>query len=80
MKFSQRQIVFYRSILPTGVDNLLLNGRNISGTHMAHASFRMMPICMAIGEGAGAAAAYAATNGVPLREVDVKNIQDGLAR
>lgn len=70
----------YRSILPIGVDNLLLNGRNISGTHMAHASFRMMPICMAIGEGAGAAAAYAATNGVPLREVDVRNIQDGLAR
>lgn len=36
----------YRCLLPKDVQNLLLCGRCISGTHMAHASYRLMPICM----------------------------------
>ncbi len=46
----------YRCLLPVNTDNLLLSGRNISGTHMAHSNFRVMPICAGIGEAAGAAA------------------------
>lgn len=76
----ERYTVPYRSILPVGVDNLLLNGRNISGTHMAHASYRVMPICMAIGEGAGMAAAQSMIDCVSLCDVDIKKVQKKLVR
>ncbi|MFC5700711.1 FAD-dependent oxidoreductase [Cohnella faecalis] len=47
----------YRCFIPVGVDNLILTGRCISGTHRAHASYRVMSICMAMGQGTGIAAA-----------------------
>lgn len=47
----------YGCLLPKKVKNLLLSGRNISGTHLAHSNFRVMPICVGTGEAAGAAAA-----------------------
>lgn len=47
----------YRCLVPIGVEDLLTAGRCISGTHRAQASYRVMNICMAIGEAAGAAAA-----------------------
>lgn len=68
----------YRCLLPRGVDNLLLAGRCIGGTHIAHSSFRVMPICMAMGEGAGAAAAYCIKHGVPTRGADIHEIQKKL--
>ena len=49
----------YGCLLPEIKENLLLCGRNISGTHMAHSIFRVMPICVGIGEAAGAAASVA---------------------
>ena len=75
----ERYTIPYRSILPKGIDNLLLCGRNISATHMAHSSFRVMPICLAIGEGAGVAAAQACTEKIPLRSVDAKRVQRSLS-
>lgn len=71
----EKYTIPYRSLLAKGVDNLLLAGRNISGTHMAHASFRVMPICMGMGEGAGVGAALASVRGIKIREVDPKEIQ-----
>ncbi len=65
----------YRCLLPQGVQGLLLAGRSISGTHMAHANFRVMPICANIGQGAGIAAALAALSGAPLRSVDISAVQ-----
>lgn len=59
----------YGCMVPEKIDGLLLSGRNISGTHMAHSNYRAMPICMGIGEACGAAAAIAAERGVPLREI-----------
>lgn len=47
----------YRCFIPIGVENLILTGRCISGTHRAHASYRVMSICMAMGQGTGIAAA-----------------------
>ena len=61
-----------------GVDGLLLAGRNISGTHMAHSNYRVMPICVAMGEAAGIAAARAVKEGRELRDVDVSQIQKRL--
>ena len=65
----------YGCLVPERLDGLLLSGRNISGTHKAHSSFRAMPICFAIGEACGVAAALAVRKGIELRCVDPKEIQ-----
>jgi hypothetical protein len=49
---------------PLGIDNLCTAGRCISGTHRAHASYRVMRVCMAMGQAAGAVAAVAAARKV----------------
>ena len=65
----------YRSLIPKGVDNLLVAGRCISSTHEAQASYRIMPIVCCLGEAAGAAMAVAAKQGVIPKQVDVKEVQ-----
>ena len=65
----------YGCILPKKIDNLLLSGRNISGSHLAHSNFRIMSVCMALGEAAGAAAAISIKDDVSLKDVDIKKIQ-----
>ena len=68
----------YRCFTPKGVENLYTAGRCISGTHRAHASYRVMSICMAMGEAVGTAAALCAAEGVTPRELDVKKLQKSL--
>ena len=70
----------YRSLLPKQVEGLLLSGRNISGTHRAHASYRVMGVALAIGQAAGAAAALSVQNGCVPRNLDYHQIQDLLVR
>lgn len=70
----------YGCLMPSGVDGLLLSGRNISGTHMAHSNFRAMPICMGIGEAAGFAAALSVKQNKSLKDADVNAIQNLLGR
>lgn len=41
-----------RCLLPQKIDNLLVAGRCISGTHEAHSSYRVMPVSMATGQAA----------------------------
>lgn len=65
----------YGCLLPVGVENLLLSGRNISGSHMAHSNFRIMSVCIALGEAAGTAAALSVLQNKPLSQLDVKEIQ-----
>lgn len=76
--FSQKKgyTIPYRCLLPETKENLLLCGRNISGTHMAHSNFRAMPICVGIGEAAGAAAAVSAVKGCNLKDIDAERIRD----
>jgi hypothetical protein len=64
----------YRSLLPAGLEGMLVAGRCFSATHDAHASARSMATCMAMGQAAGTAAALAARGnasprGVPAHEV-----------
>ncbi|MBQ4606537.1 MAG: FAD-dependent oxidoreductase, partial [Clostridia bacterium] len=68
----------YRCLVPENVEGLLLAGRNISGTHLAHSNYRVMPICVGIGEAAGIAAAIAVKEGLALRDVPVEKIQEKL--
>ena len=65
----------YGCLVPESVDGLLFSGRNISGTHLAHSSFRAMPICVAIGEAAGTAAAVCIQTGRQPRELAASEIQ-----
>lgn len=64
----------YGCLVPEKIDGLLLAGRNISGTHMAHSSFRAMPICVATGWAAGTAAAIAVQQGIAVRSVSPAEI------
>ena len=66
----------YGCMVPEKIDGLLLSGRNISGTHMAHSNYRAMPICVGIGEACGAAAAIAAKSGKRLRDIDAREIRE----
>lgn len=65
----------YGCLLPQKIEGLLLSGRNISGSHLAHSNFRIMSVCIALGEAAGVAAALSVAAGISLSDVDVKKIQ-----
>ena len=68
----------YGCLVPEKVRGLLLAGRCISGTHMAHSNYRAMPICLALGEAAGTAAALAVKQGILPDELNVSDIQKEL--
>lgn len=73
-----RYTIPYRCLVPEKINGLLLAGRNISGTHMAHSNYRVMPMCIAMGEGAGVAAALAVKQNINVRDVDVAEVQKHL--
>ncbi len=54
----------YRALYSKNVDNLFFAGRNISMTHMAMSSIRIMATCTLLGEAVGKAAAIAAKEGI----------------
>ena len=56
------------------IPNLMFAGRNISATHVAFASTRVMATCAAVGQGIGTAAACS------LGDVDIDEIQQQLLR
>ncbi|CAM4509294.1 FAD-dependent oxidoreductase [Paenibacillus macerans] len=59
----------FRSLYSVNVSNLLFAGRNISATHVAFGTTRVMATCAVIGEAAGTAAALCADKGVTPREL-----------
>jgi hypothetical protein len=65
----------YGCLVPETVNGLLLSGRNISGTHIAHSNFRAMPICVGIGVAGGIAAALAVKQNKEVRDITAKEIQ-----
>ena len=68
----------YRSLIPKGMDNLLVAGRCISSDHGAQASYRIMPTVCSIGEAAGCALGMAAKGHQSVREVNVRELQEAL--
>ncbi len=79
-KFPQRRgyTIPYRCLVPETLDGLLLAGRDISGTHMAHSNYRVMPICVNIGQAAGTAAAMCAARGARPRDLPAADLQKAL--
>ena len=69
-----------RTLIPLEVENLLVSGRSLSATHVAHATARSSGTCMAMGEAAGIAIAVALKDGTPLRKVDITKVQSELLR
>ena len=69
----------YRSLVPRGVDNLLVACRAFSSDAVVQEYFNLIPHCIAYGEAAGAAAALAVKNGVKVKDVGVGQLQRLLA-
>ncbi len=70
----------YRCLVPLGVGHLLVAGRCISGSHEAHASYRVTGNCVAMGQAAGLAAAEAVRDGVDVRAVDGARVRRLMVR
>lgn len=69
----------YRCLTPKGLPNVLVAGRNISVERVVHGSIRVMPVCLAMGEAAGMAAAKAASKSTPdVHAVDVAELRASL--
>ncbi len=66
----------FRSLYSVNVDNMLMAGRDISASHVAFGSTRVMATCAVLGEAAGAGAALAARLGVSPREVANRHIDE----
>jgi hypothetical protein len=68
----------YRTLLPRGIDNLLVAGRCISTEHEAQNTIRRIPQCIATGQAAGVAAALAVRLGVTPRQAPLDELQQAL--
>lgn len=66
----------YRALVPLKVENLLTAGRCISGSYTAHAAYRVTGNCLAMGEGAGKAAAEAVKNNITVRKLCKNTAED----
>ncbi len=66
----------YRCFTPRGLSNVLVAGRSISCERNVQGSVRVMPVCLAMGEAAGTAAAMAARQPLP----DVHAVETGTLR
>ena len=70
----------YRTLLPQGVENLLVAGRITGGDRDSHAATRNMMCCAVTGQGAGAAAAISIRDGDSLRDLNIGHLQRELKR
>ncbi len=66
----------YRCVYSRNIENLFFAGRNISATHAAMSSSRVIATCGTLGQAAGTAAAIAAREGVPPRGVYESHVQE----
>ena len=65
----------YRAMYSKNVENLLFAGRNISMTHMAMSSIRVMMTCAIMGQAVGTAAAVAHRFGLTPHEVYLNKLE-----
>jgi hypothetical protein len=71
----------YRCLVPKGLENALVAGRSISCEQIVQGSVRVMPVCLAMGEAAGAAAAEAAAkHRGRVREVSIPQLRGRLQK
>lgn len=68
----------YRTMLPADLDNLVVAGRCVSATHVAHGATRNMAPCLVMGEAAGVAAALSSNGRGSVGTLDVRDLQNEL--
>jgi hypothetical protein len=68
--------ITYRCLYSANIDNLFMAGRNISVTHMALSSTRVMATCAIIGQAVGTAAALAVKHNTTPRGVGQQHITE----
>lgn len=69
----------YRCLTPKGIRNVLVAGRSISCERIVQGSIRVMPVCLAMGEAAGMAAAHAVRHhDGDVHAVDIQRLREGL--
>jgi hypothetical protein len=66
----------YRSLYSANVSNLLFAGRNVSASHVAFGTLRVMATCAIMGEAAGTGAALASFLDITPREVGERHLAD----
>ncbi|MBB6670005.1 FAD-dependent oxidoreductase [Cohnella nanjingensis] len=66
----------FRSLYSANVNNMLMAGRDISASHVAFGTTRVMATCAVIGEAAGAGAALCAAKGVTPRELHADHLRE----
>lgn len=64
----------YSVLVPKGWDNLWVAGRSVSSDILANGSIRVQPVCIMMGEAAGAAAVQAIRTGTTARTLDTKQL------
>lgn len=69
----------YRALLPIDVDDLIVAGRAVSSDHRANGALRVQMTCMAMGQVAGEAAAFAAKSGCRAHEIDLARLKQRLS-
>ncbi len=70
----------YRALVPAKVEGLLVAGRSFSSDMAANNMVNLIPHCIAMGQAAGTAAALALKNGVSVRRVNYKELQNSLTK
>ncbi|WP_269523277.1 FAD-dependent oxidoreductase [Coraliomargarita parva] len=68
----------YRCLIPKNLKNVLVAGRSISCDRHVQGSVRVMPVCLAMGEAAGTAAAMAAQETGRVREISTLRLRQKL--
>lgn len=66
----------FRSLYSCNVGNLMFAGRNISASHVAFGTTRVMATCAVMGEAAGTGAALCARDGVTPRELHAVRLEE----
>jgi hypothetical protein len=65
----------YRSLLPKGLDNVIVAGSCISGQYTAMATWAIMPVCFKTGQAAGTAAALCLEGDTGPRDISIPGLQ-----
>lgn len=61
-------------------ENLMVAGRCVGGDRLAHSAYRVKASCMAMGQAAGATAALASRNSLPICKVNLDDVKDALIK